>query len=58
MTLKDLGPQALVYRNIFLSTTSISDERLWRYKLGWMDKTATICSPRNFFEKAVKSSRN
>jgi hypothetical protein len=45
MTLRDLGPQALVSRNML--STSISDERLRKYELGRMDTTATVCSPEN-----------
>jgi hypothetical protein len=37
MTLRDLGPQALVLRN-----TSISGERLRRYELGRTNTTATV----------------
>jgi hypothetical protein len=37
MTLRDLGPQALVYKGTFLlSTTSIPDERYRRYELRQM----------------------
>jgi hypothetical protein len=50
MTLRDLGPQTLVSKNM-LSTTSNSDDRFKRYELGRTDNGDSILPPK--FVRAV-----